>query len=82
MYFEATSSVEVENRKEAFHFQEGFWMSAMNDSALSYTEGDRGVMVVVAGLGRQDVLFGCPAWKSYRAAETHATSPVLFPGHL
>lgn len=47
----------------------------MHASALSNSEGDRGVTVLVAGLGHQDVLFGRSAWKSYRA-ETHATLPL------
>lgn len=34
-------------------------------------EGGGGAMVLVAGLGHQDVLFGRSAWKSCRA-ETHA----------
>lgn len=78
------------------HFETTSWPlklragSARTTSAKSLDErtpllclicaGGGGAMVLVAGLGHQDVLFGRSAWKSCRA-ETHAVH-LLVPRSL
>lgn len=73
--------VEVEFSECRNHEQKAsLWVCACLSFAFT-AEGNRGVIVLRADLGHQDVLFGSSVWKPYRA-ETHATPLVLFLGHL
>ena len=78
MYFKSASG-RRSRAQEVLAFPGGLWTSACLGFVSCW--GGQGTDGMVAGLGQQDILFGCSAWKSY-TAETHSPPPVLFPGHL